>query len=74
MRSEEEACIAEEMRLKAEEEEQARLKVEEEARLAEEFKLKAEEKEQLINLRQRLRLEIYVVREWRDETDRWHWG
>ena len=42
MKAEEEACIAEELRLKAEAEEQARLKVEEEIRLSDELRLKAE--------------------------------
>ena len=42
MKAEEEACIAEELRLKAEAKEQVGLKAEEESHFSEELRLKAE--------------------------------
>ena len=42
MKVEEDTCISEELRLKAEAKEQASLKAEEEARFSEEFRLKSE--------------------------------
>ena len=46
MKAEEEARIAEELRLKAEAKEQASLKAEEEARFSDELRLKAEKEDQ----------------------------
>ena len=43
LKSEEEACIVEDARMEAEEEERARLMDEEETRIAEKMRLKAEE-------------------------------
>ena len=49
LKYEEEACIAEDASMEAEEEERARLMAEEEMHIAEEMRLKSEEEERLIN-------------------------